>query len=479
MTRRILWKKPISNLLEVSEGNKGLNRVLGTPALLLMGLGAIIGAGIFILTGVASAYYAGPGLILSFVFAGTACFFTALCYAEFASMVPVAGSAYTYSYVTLGELFAWIIGWDLVLEYTLIVTALAVGWSGYMVSIITTLGINLPPQLLNPPGVSGGFINLPAILIIAIISFLLIRGTKFTSQVNTLIVMLKLFVVLLFITIGVNYINPANYHPFLPFGYIGIFKGAAIIFFAYIGFDAITTAAEEVKNPQRTFPIAIIGSLIIASLLYIIVTAVLNGMVPYYLLGGAAPVAFALNAVGVHWAGIVISVGALAGLTSVILVGFFGQSRVFYAMARDGLLPPFFAKLHNIFKTPVNGIIVVGVVASGLAAFLPITDIAQLVNIGTLAAFIIVSASVLILRRTRPDIKRPFKTPFLPWIPLLGILSSFGLVFELPTITQLRFLVWLGVGLIIYFFYSRKNSLLTGINGTGEEEIKINTSDDG
>jgi basic amino acid/polyamine antiporter, APA family len=471
MTWRIFWKKPINHLLEVSEGKKGLNKVLGTPALLLMGLGAIIGAGIFILTGVASAYYAGPGLVLSFVFAGIACFFTALCYAEFASMVPVAGSAYTYSYVTLGELVAWIIGWDLILEYTLIVTALAVGWSGYMVSIITTLGINLPPQLLNPPGVSGGLINFPAIIIIAIISLLLIRGAKFTTQINSLIVMLKLFVVLLFITIGVNYINPANYHPFLPYGYIGIFKGAAIIFFAYIGFDAITTAAEEVKNPQRTFPIAIIGSLVIASLLYIIVTAVLNGMVPYYLLGGAAPVAFALNAVGVHWADIVISVGALAGLTSVILVGFFGQSRVFYAMARDGLLPPFFGKLHKIFKTPVNGIIVIGIVAAGLAAFLPITDIAELVNIGTLAAFIIVSASVLILRRTRPDIKRPFKTPFVPWIPLMGILSSLGLVIELPTVTQLRFLIWLVIGLIIYYFYSRKNSLLTGKHGTGEEKI--------
>lgn len=472
MTRRILWKKPISHLLKVSEGEKGLSRVIGTPTLLLMGLGAIIGAGIFILTGVASAYYAGPGLILSFVFAGLACLFTALCYAEFASMVPVAGSAYTYSYVTLGELFAWIIGWDLVLEYTLIVTALAVGWSGYLVSIITTIGINLPPQLLNPPGIAGGFFNLPAVLIIGIITVLLIRGTKLTTQVNSLIVMLKLFVVLLFITIGVNYIHPANYHPFLPFGYSGIFKGAAIIFFAYIGFDAITTAAEEVKNPQRTFPIAIIGSLVIASVLYIIVTAVLDGMVPYYLLGGAAPVAFALNTVGVHWAGIVISVGALAGLTSVILVGFFGQSRVFYAMARDGLLPPFFAKLHKMFKTPINGIIIVGVAASCLAAFLPITDIAQLVNIGTLAAFIIVSASVLILRRTRPDIERPFRTPLLPWIPILGILSSLGLVIELPTVTQLRFLIWLVVGLIIYYFYSRKHSLLTGKHGTGEELIE-------
>jgi APA family basic amino acid/polyamine antiporter len=471
MTRRLFWKKPISHLLEVSESKKGLKKVLGTPAVFLMGLGAIIGAGIFILTGVASAYYAGPALVLSFVFAGIACLFTALCYAEFATMVPVAGSAYTYSYVTLGELFAWIIGWDLILEYTLIVTALAVGWSGYMVSIISTLGINLPSQLLNPPGVSGGFVNLPAVIIIGIISLLLIRGTKLSSQFNSLIVMIKLFVVLLFIAIGVNYIHPANYHPFLPYGYIGIFKGAAIIFFAYIGFDAITTAAEEVKNPQRTFPIAILGSLVVASILYIIVTLVLNGMVPYYSLGIAAPVAYALNSVGIHWADIVVSVGALAGLTSVILVGFFGQSRVFYAMARDGLLPPFFTKLHETFQTPINGIMLVGVVAAVLAAFLPITDIAELVNIGTLAAFIIVSASVLVLRKTRPDINRPFKTPYLPWVPILAIISALGLVYELPTVTQLRFVVWLAIGLFIYFFYGRKHSHLTGEHGTGEEEV--------
>ena len=478
MTRRLFWKKPISHLLEVSESEKGLKKVLGTPALFLMGLGAIIGAGIFILTGVASADYAGPALVLSFVFAGLACLFTALCYAEFASMVPVAGSAYTYSYVTLGELFAWIIGWDLILEYTLIVTALAVGWSGYMVSIITTLGINLPPELLNPPGVSGGLMNLPAVLIIGIISLILIRGTKLSSQFNSLIVMLKIFVVLLFIAIGVNYIHPANYHPFLPYGYIGIFKGAAIIFFAYIGFDAITTAAEEVKNPQRTYPIAILGSLVVASILYIIVTIVLNGMVPYYELGVAAPVAYALNSVGIHWADIVVSVGALAGLTSVILVGFFGQSRVFYAMARDGLLPPFFTKLHKTFKTPINGIMLVGVVAAVLAAFLPITDIAELVNIGTLAAFIMVSASVLVLRRTRPDIKRPFKTPYLPWIPILAIISALGLVIELPSITLLRFVAWLAIGLTIYYFYGRRHSHLTGEHGTGEEEVIKNLPDE-
>lgn len=463
MGRRIFRKKPVSHLLEVSESHKGLKKVLGTPALLLMGIGAIIGAGIFILTGVASAYYSGPALVISFVIAGVACFFTALCYAEFASMVPVAGSAYTYSYVTLGELLAWIIGWDLILEYLLIVTAVAVGWSGYIVNIFTTLGIILPAQLINPPGVEGGLINIPAVLIIAFLTLLLIRGTKESSQFNTVIVMIKLFVIVLFITIGVNYINPNNYHPFLPYGWSGVFQGAAIIFFAYIGFDAITTAAEEVKNPQRTFPIAIIGSLIISSILYIIVTAILNGMVPYYMFKEtAAPVAFALQSVGINWAGIVISIGALAGITSVLLVGFFGQTRVFFAMSRDGLLPSFFAKLHKNFKTPVNGIILVGVIASVIAAFIPITQIAELVNIGTLAAFIIVAASVIVLRRQRPDLKRPFKTPYVPLVPVLAIIFCLFLVAELPTITHLRFLIWLAIGLCVYYFYGRRKSLLTG-----------------
>lgn len=463
MGRRIFRKKPVSHLLEVSESHKGLKKVLGTPALLLMGIGAIIGAGIFILTGVASAYYSGPALVISFVIAGVACFFTALCYAEFASMVPVAGSAYTYSYVTLGELLAWIIGWDLILEYLLIVTAVAVGWSGYIVNIFTTLGIILPAQFINPPGVEGGLINIPAVLIIAFLTLLLIRGTKESSQFNTVIVMIKLFVIVLFITIGVNYINPNNYHPFLPYGWSGVFQGAAIIFFAYIGFDAITTAAEEVKNPQRTFPIAIIGSLIISSILYIIVTAILNGMVPYYMFKEtAAPVAFALQSVGINWAGIVISIGALAGITSVLLVGFFGQTRVFFAMSRDGLLPSFFAKLHKNFKTPVNGIILVGVIASVIAAFIPITQIAELVNIGTLAAFIIVAASVIVLRRQRPDLKRPFKTPYVPLVPVLAIIFCLFLVAELPTITHLRFLIWLAIGLCVYYFYGRRKSLLTG-----------------
>ena len=462
MDRKIFRKKSINELLEITEDKKGLKRVLGTPALLLMGIGAIIGAGIFILTGIASAFYAGPAIIISFLIAGVACLFTALCYAEFASMIPIAGSAYTYSYVTLGELLAWIIGWDLILEYLVIVATVAVGWSGYIVNIFTSLGLILPAQLINPPGVEGGLINIPAVLIIVGITWLLIRGVKQSSQVNTVIVIIKLSVILLFISIGVNYINPANYHPFLPYGWSGVFKGAAIIFFAYIGFDAITTAAEEVKDPKKTFPIAILGSLLISSILYIAVSGVLDGVLPYYMFKQtAAPVAFALNQLGIHWADIVISIGALCGITSVLLVSFFGQSRVFFAMSRDGLLPEFFSRLHKDFRTPTNGIIIVGIFASVLAAFLPITELAELVNIGTLAAFIIVSAAIIILRKQKPELKRPFKTPLVPVIPILAIVFCFFLVTQLPSITHIRFILWLIIGLFIYYFYGRKNSLLS------------------
>lgn len=467
MKRKIFRKKSIDQLLEVSSGEKGLNRVLGPIALLMMGIGVIIGAGIFILTGIASAFYAGPAIVLSFIISGIACMFTALCYAEFATMVPVAGSVYTYSYVTLGELWAWIIGWDLILEYLVIVAAVAIGWSNYFVEIFSSIGIILPNALVNPPGVEGGIINLPAVLIVFVIMSLLIIGVRESSRFNTVIVFIKLSVILLFVAIGIYHINPANYSPFFPYGYIGVFKGAAIIFFAYIGFDALTTAAEEVKNPQRTLPIAIIGSLIISSILYIVVALILNGMLPYSAFKEtAAPVAFALQSIGINWASIVVSIGALCGITSVILVSLFGQTRVFFAMARDGLLPGLFARIHGKFKTPVTGIAVVGSIGAVIAAFIPITDVVQLVNIGTLAAFILVSFAVIVLRRQQPNIPRPFKTPFVPVVPILAIIFCSLLVIELPTITQLRFVVWLAIGLVIYYFYGRHRSFLNENNIT-------------
>ncbi len=469
MKRKIFRKKSIDELLEVSSGEKGLNRVLGPIGLLMMGIGVIIGAGIFILTGIASAFYAGPAIVISFIISGIACMFTALCYAEFATMVPVAGSVYTYSYVTLGELWAWIIGWDLILEYLVIVAAVAIGWSNYFVEIFSSVGINLPNALVNPPGVEGGIINFPAVLIVLIIMSLLIIGVRESSRFNAVIVFIKLSVILLFVAIGIYHINPVNYNPFFPYGFIGVFKGAAIIFFAYIGFDALTTAAEEVKNPQRTLPIAIIGSLIISSILYIVVALILNGILPYSAFKEtAAPVAFALQNIGISWASIVVSVGAICGITSVILVGLFGQTRVFFAMARDGLLPGPFAQIHERFKTPVTSIAVVGSIAAIIAAFIPITDVVQLVNIGTLAAFILISFAVIILRRQQPDIPRPFKTPFVPVVPVLAIIFCALLVIELPTLTQLRFVVWLAIGLAIYYFYGRHRSYLNKNNITEE-----------
>jgi basic amino acid/polyamine antiporter, APA family len=461
MKTDIFRKKPIEPINEIESKERDLKRVLGAWGLLMMGIGAIIGAGIFILTGIAAANYAGPALLLSFIVAGAACLFTALGYAEFSSLVPLAGSAYTYSYITMGEVWAWIIGWDLILEYLVIVAAVAVGWSGYLVNLLSSLGLILPAALINPPGLHGGIINLPAVLIIVLITALLIWGVRESSQFNTGIVAIKLFVIMLFIGIGINYINPLNYQPFLPYGWSGVFTGAAIIFFAYIGFDAITTAAEEVENPQKTMPRAIIGSLIISSILYIAVSWILNGMVPYYMFKDtAAPVAFALSQVGLKWADTIISVGALAGITSVLLVNFFGQTRVFFAMSRDGLLPGIFSKIHGKQRTPLNGILLVGVVASIIAALVPITDIVELVNIGTLVAFIMVSLAVIILRRQRPELERPFLCPLVPLVPGLAIAFCLILIVELPRITHLRFLIWLFIGLVLYFWYGRKKSQL-------------------
>ncbi|MDP4092612.1 MAG: amino acid permease [Bacillota bacterium] len=462
----IFKTKPIDVLLRESKGeggkDKSLRKVLGSFELTMLGIGAIIGTGIFVLTGVAAAKYSGPALVLSFIVAGAACTFAALCYAEFAAMVPVAGSAYTYGYTALGEIWAWIIGWDLILEYTVAIAAVAIGWSGYIVSLLQSAGINLPTALVNPIGVTGGFINLPAIIIIGLISALLIRGVKESAAINNIIVAIKIAVVLLFIAIGAFHIHPSNWSPFLPFGWNGVFQGAAIIFFAYIGFDAVSTAAEEVKNPQKDLPRGIIGSLIVCTILYIVVSGILTGMVPYLKFKNtSAPVAYALQQIGINWGSALVSVGAVCGITSVLLVMTFGQTRVFFAMSRDGLLPKVFGKVHPKFGTPAKSTLMVGAVTALLAGFTPIADVAELTNIGTLAAFIIVSIAVIVLRRKRPDLKRTFRCPWTPVLPALSVVFCLYLIYVLPTVTHIRFVVWLIVGLAVYFLYSKHHSVLT------------------
>ena len=464
MQQDLFKKKSINHLLAQSKGEgngKSLKKVLGAFELTMLGIGAIIGTGIFVLTGIAAANYSGPALIISFMISGVACAFAGLCYAEFAAMVPVAGSAYTYGYAALGEIWAWIIGWDLLLEYAVAVAAVGIGWSGYMVSLLESAGIHLPPALINAPGIHGGMINLPAILIIAAITALLTRGVSESAKFNNVIVGIKLIVILLFICIGVFHVHPANWTPFMPYGWSGVFKGAAIIFFAYIGFDAVSTAAEEVKNPQRDLPIGIITSLIVCTILYIVVSAILTGMVPYLdFKETAAPVAFALQKVGVNWGSALVSVGAVCGITSVLLVMMFGQTRVLFAMSRDGLLPKVFSKVHPKFGTPAKSTLLVGIVTALTAGFTPIGVVAELTNIGTLAAFIIVSISIIVLRKTKPDIKRSFKVPFSPVVPGLAVLFCGFLITQLPVITIIRFVVWLAIGFVVYFAYGRHNSVL-------------------
>lgn len=464
----IFSTKPIDILLKEACGEMGerctLKKALGAFELTMLGVGAVIGTGIFVLTGIAAARYSGPALVLSFIISGAACTFAALCYAEFAAMVPVAGSAYTYGYASLGEIWAWIIGWDLILEYTVANAAVSIGWSGYIVSLLNTVGVQLPPALVNAPGVSGGVINLPAIFIVALITLLLVRGVKESARLNNIIVGIKVAVVLLFILIGVFHVNPVNWQPFMPFGWGGVFQGAAIIFFAYIGFDAVSTAAEEVKNPQRDLPRGIIGSLLICTILYIVVSGILTGMVPYPKFNEtSAPVAYALAQIGINWGSALVSVGAVCGITSVLLVMMFGQTRVFFAMSRDGLLPRVFGDVHPGFGTPAKSTWLVGVVTAILAGFTPITAVAELTNIGTLAAFIIVAAAVMMLRYKRPELKRPFRTPLVPVVPLLAIGFCGYLILVLPLVTQIRFLVWLAFGFVVYFAYSRKHSTLPAI----------------
>ena len=451
--------KPIHKLMECTTGDHALMRVLTPFELTLLGVGAIIGTGIFVITGVVAANYSGPALVVSFIISGIVCAFAALSYAEFAAMVPVAGSAYTYGYASLGELVAWIIGWDLILEYSVSIAAVAVGWSGYVNSLITGAGITLPAALVNPHGVDGGILNLPAMLIIMVITGILIIGVKESARVNNVIVLIKISVILLFLFLASTHIRPANWTPFMPFGWGGVLTGAAIVFFAYIGFDAVSTAAEEVKDPQKNLPIGIIGSLVIATVLYISVSAVLTGIVPYTSFAQTtAPVAYALQEIGIGWGSALVSVGALCGITSVLIVLLYGQTRIFFAMSRDGLLPGVFRELHPRFRTPVKVTILVGTVTAIIAGSLPLQSIAELVNIGTLAAFIIVSAGIIVLRSRKPGIERPFRCPMVPLVPVLCILSCGLLILALPTITHLRFVIWLALGLVVYFAYGRKHS---------------------
>ncbi|MGG3842623.1 amino acid permease [Anoxybacillus kestanbolensis] len=455
-------KKSIDALLREA-GGKGasLKKELGALDLTMLGIGAIIGTGIFVLTGVAAAEHAGPALVLSFILSGLACVFAALCYAEFASTVPVSGSAYTYSYAAFGELIAWILGWDLILEYGVAASAVAVGWSGYFQGLLAGFGIELPKAITNAyDPEKGTFIDLPAILIVLFITFLLTRGIRKSARFNAVMVVIKVAVILLFLAVGVWYVKPENWTPFMPYGFSGVAAGAATVFFAYIGFDAVSTAAEEVKNPQRNMPIGIIASLLICTLLYIAVSLVLTGIVPYDQLGVKNPVAFALEYIQQDWVAGFISLGAITGITTVLLVMMYGQTRLFYAISRDGLLPKVFSRVSPVRQVPFVNTWVTGLLVLFFAGVVPLNKLAELTNIGTLFAFIVVSAGVLVLRKTQPDLKRAFKTPLVPLVPLLAIAFCSYLVLQLPLTTWIGFVTWLLIGLVIYFTYGRKHSTL-------------------
>jgi APA family basic amino acid/polyamine antiporter len=460
-----------------AEGAHRLSKTLGATSITAMGIGAIIGAGIFVLTGTAAAQFAGPGIILSFVLGGIACAFVGLCYSELAAMLPVCGSSYTYTYATLGEVFAWIIGWDLILEYAMGAATVAVGWSGYIVSLLHNVGIDIPPTLAAAPGTAvkladgstvTGIVNLPAIVIIAILTTMLVLGTKESARLNNIMVAIKLVVVVAFIAIGVFFVHPENWHPFIPantgefgnFGMSGILRGSAVVFFAFIGFDAVSTAAQEAKKPQRDMPIGILGSLVICTVLYILVAGVLTGLVPYAQLNVPDPIAKGVDAIGVNWFSILIKIGALTGLTTVILVLLYGQSRIFFTMSQDGLLPPLFARVHPRLQTPHLSQIMIGTIVAIVAALTPINVLGEMVSIGTLFAFILVCGAVIYLRRSDSDASRPFRVPGVPIVPILGILFCLLLMVGLPLVTWVRLVVWLVIGLVIYISYGRNHSML-------------------
>ncbi|WP_124727674.1 amino acid permease [Staphylospora marina] len=457
--------KDIAAIVRQTEGGKtNLKRDLGAWDLTMLGLGAIIGTGIFVLTGTGT-LTAGPALVLSFVLAGIACALAALCYAEFAAMVPASGSVYTYTYATLGEFLAWIIGWDLVLEYMFAVSAVSVGWSGYFQSLLAGFEIYLPEVLTAAPGAKDGvitFFNLPAFLIVFLVTFLLVRGITESKRVNNIMVAIKVLVVLLFIAVGVGYVKPDNWQPFAPFGWEGITTAAALVFFAYVGFDAVAAAAEETRNPQKDLPKGILWSLGICTVLYVVVTLIMTGIVPFmdFKKDMSHPVSLALKYAGQDWFAGMVDLGAILGMTTVLLVMLYGQTRIFFAMSRDGLLPKSFSTVHEKYKTPYGSTWACGLIAGLVGGLIPLDNLAQLVNIGTLFAFSLVSVGVLVLRKTRPDLPRPFKVPFVPVVPLLSVAFCLYLMLQLYAFTWMAFLIWLAIGVVVYFTYSRKHSKL-------------------
>jgi basic amino acid/polyamine antiporter, APA family len=475
-------RKTVTALQQEAASDNSLKRALGALNLTTLGIGAIIGTGIFVLTGTVAALNSGPAVVLSFTFAGVASIFAALCYSEFASLVPMAGSAYTYGYATLGELIAWIIGWDLILEYALGAVTVAIGWSGYVVSFLHDIGINVPCALSAARGAAvtcadgtttTAIFNLPAVIIIALVTTLLVIGIKESANVNSVIVIIKVAVVILFIVGAAHAINPANWHPFIPpqtvkdgvpvageFGWSGVFTGAAIVFFAYIGFDAVSTAAQEAKNPQKDMPIGIIGSLLICTILYILVSGIATGIMSYKDLNVPDPIAVVADHAGLGWMSTLIKLGAIAGLSSVILVMLLGQSRVFYSMSRDGLLPQFVNKVHPKFQTPYITSIVTGIGVAFFSAILPIRDAASLVSIGTLLAFVIVSVGILVLRVREPNLPRVFKTPMVWVVAPLGAFSAAWLMKSLPWVTWERLIIWFVIGMVVFISYGYSHSKL-------------------